>query len=65
MQRSFEPVFFSATESSRARFEKLGYSPAVRSGPLVLVAGQVGVTAEGEVVRDPEAQMRLAVLKSA
>mmetsp|Transcript_5958 Transcript_5958/g.18743 ORF Transcript_5958/g.18743 Transcript_5958/m.18743 type:complete len:357 (+) Transcript_5958:66-1136(+) len=57
---SFSPVF---PPNGRAKFERLGYSPAVHSGPLVLIAGQVGVTAEGEVLSDPEEQMRLAFRK--
>ena len=50
-------------EGRQAVFEKFGYSPAVRCGDFVLVSGQVGVDANGEVVEDAEAQIRLAFTK--
>ncbi|MDO9403995.1 MAG: RidA family protein [Polaromonas sp.] len=36
--------------------DELGYAPAVRVGDLLLCSGQVGRTAELEVVADPAAQ---------
>ena len=50
-------------EGQKALFEKLGYSPAVRSGNFLFVAGQVGVGSDGKVVQDPKEQMRLAFQK--
>ena len=49
-------------EGKQAKFEGLGYSPAVACGPFLFVAGQVGV-GDGGVVEDPEAQFRLAFEK--
>ncbi|KAJ8598885.1 hypothetical protein CTAYLR_009974 [Chrysophaeum taylorii] len=49
-------------EGKRELFERLGYSPAVRAGDFLFVAGQVGV-ADGAVVEDPESQFRLAFEK--
>ena len=46
----------------QAKFEGLGYSPAVACGPFLHVAGQVGVGESG-VVAEPEAQFRLAFEK--
>ncbi|WP_144108140.1 RidA family protein [Paraburkholderia sp. BCC1886] len=36
--------------------ERAGYAPAVKVGTTLFCAGQVGRTAELEVIRDPEAQ---------
>ena len=36
--------------------ERAGYAPAIKVGTTLFCAGQVGRTAELEVIRDPEAQ---------
>ena len=43
-----------------ALYEKYKYSPAVRSGDLLFVSGQVGSRPDGSPEPDPEAQVRLA-----
>lgn len=37
-------------------FEEYGYAPALRVGPFLYCAGQVGRTADLQVIEDPEAQ---------
>lgn len=44
----------------RRIFEEYGYAPALRVGELVYVAGQVGRTADLQVIVDPEAQFTAA-----
>ncbi len=44
----------------RALYEKNRYSPAIRSGGLLFVSGQVGSRPDGSPEPDPEAQVRLA-----
>jgi enamine deaminase RidA (YjgF/YER057c/UK114 family) len=46
--------------SSDALYEKYKYSPAVRSGDLLFVSGQVGSRTDGSPEPDPEAQVRRA-----
>lgn len=46
--------------SMRAIVERAGYAPAVRVGDLVYVVGQVGRTADLEVIADPAAQFAAA-----
>ena len=43
-----------------ALYEKHGYSPAIRSGDLLFVSGQVGSLSDGTPEHDYEAQVRLA-----
>ena len=43
-------------ESMRNIVSEKGYAPAVRVGNLLFVAGQVGRTADFEVIHDPTAQ---------
>jgi len=47
-------------EDGRALYEKHGYSPAIRSGDLLFVSGQVGSLSDGTPEPDYEAQVRLA-----
>ena len=42
--------------SMRRIAQEKGYAPAVRAGGLLFVAGQVGRTADLQVIDDPEAQ---------
>ena len=44
----------------RRIYEEYGYAPALRVGNLVFVAGQVGRTADLDVIVDPEAQFTAA-----
>jgi len=43
-------------EPMRAIVERAGYAPAVKVGATLYCAGQVGRTAQLEVIEDPEAQ---------
>ncbi|MGY2202642.1 RidA family protein [Pseudomonas gingeri] len=43
-------------ESMRPIVERAGYAPAVKVGATLYCAGQVGRTAQLEVIADPEAQ---------
>jgi enamine deaminase RidA (YjgF/YER057c/UK114 family) len=43
-------------ESMRAILERAAYAPAVRVGNLVFCAGQIGRTADLQVIEDPEKQ---------
>jgi enamine deaminase RidA (YjgF/YER057c/UK114 family) len=43
-------------EQMRAVFERSGYAPAVQVGAMLYCAGQVGRTAQLEVIHDPEEQ---------
>ncbi|NVZ99427.1 RidA family protein [Pseudomonas gingeri] len=43
-------------ESMRPIVERAGYAPAVKVGATLYCAGQVGRTAQMEVITDPEAQ---------
>jgi enamine deaminase RidA (YjgF/YER057c/UK114 family) len=47
-------------EDGLALYEKHGYSPAIRSGDLLFVSGQVGSLPDGTPEPDYEAQVRLA-----
>ena len=47
-------------EDGLALYEKHGYSPAIRSGDLLFVSGQVGSLSDGTPEPDYEAQVRLA-----
>ena len=47
-------------ENGLALYEKHGYSPAIRSGDLLFVSGQVGSRSDGTPEPDYEAQVRLA-----
>lgn len=46
--------------ASSAAFEKYGYSPAVRAGGLLFIAGVVGVRPDGSVPDSAEEQAELA-----
>lgn len=46
--------------SRHALYEQHGYSPAIRSGDLLFVSGQVGSRADGSPEPDFEKQVRLA-----
>ncbi|WP_413736905.1 RidA family protein [Sodalis sp. RH21] len=43
-------------ESMRQLVERAGYAPAVKVGPVLYCAGQIGRTAELEVIADAEQQ---------
>lgn len=43
-------------DAMRPIIERRGYAPAVRVGRLVFCAGQIGRTADLEVIEDPEEQ---------
>jgi enamine deaminase RidA (YjgF/YER057c/UK114 family) len=43
-------------DSMRRILEVAGYAPAVKVGPILFCAGQVGRTAEMRVIAEPEAQ---------
>jgi enamine deaminase RidA (YjgF/YER057c/UK114 family) len=47
-------------EDGLALYQKFGYSPAIRSGDLLFVSGQVGSLSDGTPEPDYEAQVRLA-----
>ena len=47
-------------EDGLALYKKHGYSPAIRSGDLLFVSGQVGSLSDGTPEPDYEAQVRLA-----
>jgi len=49
-----------ATFGSNKVFDLFKYSPAVRAGGLVFIAGQVGIRADGTVPDSAEEQIRLA-----
>jgi len=44
-------------------FDLFKYSPAVRAGGLVFIAGQVGLRADGTVPETAEEQIRLAFIR--
>lgn len=44
-------------------FDLFKYSPAVRAGGLVFIAGQVGIRADGTVPETAEEQIRLAFVR--
>ena len=50
---------------SSAAFEKYGYSPAVRAGGLLFIAGVVGVKPDGTVPESVAEQGELALLRTA
>lgn len=52
-----EPVF---PAHPHALFEKHGYSPAIRSGDLLFVSGQVGAREDGSPEPDLQKQVQLA-----
>jgi enamine deaminase RidA (YjgF/YER057c/UK114 family) len=41
-------------------YERYGYSAAIRSGDLLFVSGQVGVSSDGVAIEDPRAQIEEA-----
>ena len=47
-------------ESMRSIVERAGYAPAVRVGEIVYVVGQVGRTADLQVIEDPAEQFAAA-----
>src|SRR5690606_29116822 len=49
-----------STFGSNKVFDLFKYSPAVRAGGLVFIAGQVGLRADGTVPESAEEQIRLA-----
>lgn len=49
-----------ATFGSNKVFDLFKYSPAVRAGGLVFIAGQVGIRADGTIPDSAEEQIRLA-----
>ncbi|AJY45666.1 RidA family protein [Martelella endophytica] len=53
-------AIFPASEKRHALYEAHGYSPAVSSGDLIFVSGQVGSRLDGSPEPDFEAQVRLA-----
>lgn len=44
----------------RRNYEEFGYAPAIRTGPILHIAGQVGRNANFELVTDPRGQIRQA-----
>ena len=51
--------------ASQAAFEKYGYSPAVRAGGLLFIAGAVGVRPDGTVPESVAEQGELALRRTA
>lgn len=47
-------------QAMKAIVERAGYAPAVRVGDLLFCAGQVGRTADLQVIEDPEQQFTAA-----
>lgn len=46
-------------------YEKYGYSPAVRAGGLLFIAGEVGFAVDGSIPASPADQAELALLRTA
>lgn len=51
---SNNPIF--ATKDGSTIFKKFGYSPAVRAGDFIYVAGQIGLNPDGSMPADDEGQ---------
>ncbi|WJR79965.1 RidA family protein [Bradyrhizobium sp. NP1] len=52
---SNNPIF--ATKDGSTIFKKFGYSPAVRAGDFIYVAGQIGLNPDGSMPDDDEGQI--------
>lgn len=52
---SRNPVF--ATKDGSTIFKKFGYSPAVRAGDFIYVAGQIGLNPDGSMPENDEGQI--------
>lgn len=52
---SSNPIF--ATPDGSTIFKKFGYSPAVRAGDFLYVAGQIGLNPDGSMPANDEAQI--------
>lgn len=53
--QSNNPVF--ATKDGSTVFKKFGYSPAVRAGDFIYVAGQIGLNPDGSMPENDEGQI--------
>jgi enamine deaminase RidA (YjgF/YER057c/UK114 family) len=53
--QSNNPVF--ATKDGSTVFKKFGYSPAVRAGDFIYVAGQIGLNPDGSMPDNDEGQI--------
>lgn len=51
---SNNPIF--ATKDGSTIFKKFGYSPAVKAGDFIYVAGQIGLNPDGSMPADDEGQ---------
>lgn len=52
---STNPIF--ATKDGSTIFKKFGYSPAVRAGDFIYVAGQIGLNPDGSMPADDDGQI--------
>ncbi|MBN9041443.1 MAG: hypothetical protein BGP05_02340 [Rhizobiales bacterium 62-47] len=52
---SSNPIF--ATKDGSTIFKKFGYSPAVRAGDFIYVAGQIGLNPDGSMPENDEGQI--------
>jgi enamine deaminase RidA (YjgF/YER057c/UK114 family) len=52
---SKNPIF--ATQDGSTIFKKFGYSPAVRAGDFIYVAGQIGLNADGSMPENDDGQI--------